>query len=62
MTTRTCNTPGCDRETRTRFHAYCDSCIGPVLRTGQPPVIERKPEWLVRASESRLPAKVRYAA
>ena len=50
---RTCNTPGCGRTTPHPEHAYCSDCIGTVLRTGHPPVIERafEPEWLRRSRE-----------
>ena len=59
--TRICNTPGCGRSAPSTEHGYCDSCIGVVLRTGQPPVIERadpfEPEWRRRARLGQLSGK-----
>jgi len=56
--TRTCATPGCGRQTPHETHRYCNDCIGTVLRTGRPPVIERAgpftPEWRKRAQAKDL--------
>lgn len=56
--TRICNTPGCGRSCPSREHAYCSDCIGTVLRTGRPPIIERRvPEWVARRNANALPVK-----
>ena len=46
--TRICNTPGCGRGCPSTDHAYCDSCIGTVLRTSRPPAI---PAWRRRIED-----------
>lgn len=48
VTTRLCNTPGCNRQTPHATHAYCSDCIGTVLRTGRGPEL---PAWRRRIED-----------
>lgn len=61
-TTRMCRTPGCGRACPSSEHAFCRDCIGAVLRTGRPPVIEPwQPAWRRNLAAKDMTGQVRAA-